>query len=658
MAARPAPSVDDVLEQLQQEIAAWCISWPDPLALDIAAAYDELAHLDAKEQSMLAAIIQIEDVDKPFRMCAVFTRTATPQFLQRQRIISGFAPRRQLLRSRALELSRDRLRPLTLTGLPVEVLRLVFREFEDKDWQDHGPGWEPHVRWSDISRSQTRRQALGNLRLVCRLFADLVAPMLCPVLSVHISQASLDRANIISRNPAIAAGVKGIRVYLDRRPREYAESIARFQKMHLAAVETMETSLADELSPYESGFHPINCGEASPAQIQRYGGLEKGVEACCEIGNDWSKYMASAPDGEPESEQVPLTEYQRALRKGHAEFRRMSDQQHRLLQDGAFANALAKAVARMPNARAVGFFEFYDKPPEEELEHALMTADYEALSQLLARSLEWRQIVAEGDGAIVATEECTLAWELPIALHKAGVSLAQVDLSFCLEYRSFSALNPPDDPAGAAWDDLAAACQDLESFVMSGTVLAPKSPRIKIPDIFSFVGAAVSRCGPRLRCLGIGFLNRASLGYCTGYYHTGPLLRTLPALPRVRELSLDSLALPHAALDAFCSGLGPDLADLYMSDVLLHGGGLADILDTLRGKMARAGSRGAVECLFSGLLGGEFEFLAVVEPAVFGDPEVEGCEVDPGATTRELMEAVAEYVQGSSDENPLRRGGG
>jgi len=94
------------------------------------------------------------------------------------------------LRSRAFELSRCRLRPLTPTDLPVEVLRLVFREFEDKDVWDHGPGWQARVQWAawgDIRRGQTRRQALGRFRLVCRLFAEIVAPMLFPILSVHVS---------------------------------------------------------------------------------------------------------------------------------------------------------------------------------------------------------------------------------------------------------------------------------------------------------------------------------------------------------------------------------------------------------------------------------------------------------------------------------------
>ena len=457
----------------------------------------------------------------------------------------------------------------------------------------------------------------------------------------------------------MAAGVKGIRVYLDRRPREYAESITRFQDVHLAAVGELESSFRGELELYESGVYSTERGEGGEEERWEWWELSQGVEACCLLRSEWSEYIGSAPNSEPETYHAPLTEYQEGLSKGYTEFRRIYDEQYRLLQHGTYANTLAAAVARMPNARSLGFFE-YDKPTEMELEDSLVTSDYEALSQLITRPLELEAILAEGEGAI-ASEDCTLAWELPIALHKAGVGLAQVDLRFCLQYRSFSALNPPnqtpaDHPAPAAWDDLAATYQNLESFDMGVTVLAPNVPKVKTPDIDNFLGAILSRCGPHLRLLRIDFTNVARGGYgVVGDYNTGPFLRTLPALPRIRELSLNSLALPHAALDAFCRGLGSELAYLAMFDVWLQGGDWADIVDTLRGKMATTRSRGAVECVFNGLLGGEF--MGVVEPAVLGDGEVDEYEVNRGEMHQELVDAVEGYVQGLLDENPLRNGG-
>ena len=108
--AEPAPSLDKTLEQMRQDLAAWCIARPDPSALSIGPVYEELACLDAKQKSLLPD----EDLDEHCgwhsqrKPAALVLRDAKPNEVSR-----GVAVRRHLLRSRALELSHGGLRPLT-----------------------------------------------------------------------------------------------------------------------------------------------------------------------------------------------------------------------------------------------------------------------------------------------------------------------------------------------------------------------------------------------------------------------------------------------------------------------------------------------------------------------------------------------------------------
>jgi len=77
--------------------------------------------------------------------------------------------------------------------------------------------------------STDRRQTIQSARQVCQLFNQLASPLLCPILQVQLDQASLDLANDISRNPLIAAGVRGIQAVLDYRPEELATDLSRLK---------------------------------------------------------------------------------------------------------------------------------------------------------------------------------------------------------------------------------------------------------------------------------------------------------------------------------------------------------------------------------------------------------------------------------------------
>ena len=505
------------LELLEHDVVAWCASRPDPSTLNIAAAYEELARLSAKEQS----------VRRWFR------HGRAPRM--RDELLGAFEPRRQLLRSRALDLSRGAVRPLKITDLPLEILRFVFDELRDYGLPKRLPqmGYRG-LAGSDctLDAARKRRRAIGPLRLVSRLFCELATPFMFPVLLVQLSQASLDFVDKISKHPGMAAGVRGIRIYLGYRPREYVDDIARFYDWR-----------RDQIQNRENLFRHIMRGALTP-----------------------------------------LTEYQELLiERGYAEFCRLHDEQNRLLEERTFVDALAAAMARMPNARSIAFVSVWDPGARRNLQKALVANDHEALSQFVTSPMDSVKMPSphgDVDVRMVGHRECTrLFWELPIALHRAGVALTELQLLSCPRYDSFV---PPVTRA-PAWDELAVACQNLETFTatLAGTphthAFIHLLPGAKNPRIDDYLGAVLSRCGPRLRCLKLSF---------RPLYRSDVFLQRLqaPGLPQLRELKLSGLVMQQATLIALCGSFGRELTNLELLDIVVDGRAWADAIDIIRGK--------------------------------------------------------------------------
>ena len=129
-------------------------------------------------------------------------------------------------------LLRDKRRPITVLNLPTDILCSIFDYFQDANAIAYGKlKWR--VKWRYGRRRDNdgtnHRQTIQSARLACRLFHQLASPLLCPILQVQLSQASLNRIDNISRSPLIAAGVRGIQVVLEYRPRELAEDLSRFK---------------------------------------------------------------------------------------------------------------------------------------------------------------------------------------------------------------------------------------------------------------------------------------------------------------------------------------------------------------------------------------------------------------------------------------------
>ncbi len=652
--AEPVTDLDKTLEQLRQDLAAWCIARPEPSALSIGAVYDELAHLDAKQQSLLPDKDLDEHCGWPPRPkpAALVLRHA-----KRDEARRGVAARRQLLRSRALELSRDGLRPLKIIDLPLEILHLIFDNFQhDAITEAARSDLRVDLSYYSVGEEERRRRTVQRLRLVCRRFCELATPLLFPILRVQLSQASLDFAHKVSKNPGMAAGVRGIRIWLGYRPKAYADSIARYTDVRLGPLKGLERRCRREYKQYERRDYngeSENEVEEEEEEGQAAAKLRQLLEECRRLRRAWSEYV---------DWRVHLGEATEILIKGYAEFRRLHQEQRRLLGGGNFAHSLASAVARMPNACLIAFVENWSDNEEPVL------GNPEALSQFMSSPLSWRQIENDRGDLDVDLDCARILWKLPIALHRVGAVMAGMQINNLPLSGNFSALHAQNEKTGApAWDELSAACQQLETFdVHTGGYQVTCDNDLPVHDkthMDNFLGAILSLCGPHLRLLSLDFfamsinIGRVGSNLHEGSHHSDSYFRRLQPTPRLRRLVLNHVELQQDTLNAFCENLGSNLSMLYMYDVNLHGGNWADAVDILRGKMAPAFGQRCGSCSLQRLQGGEFAragegFETERELDTNNEAGLLALGIDP--RVKRLWAATEKYIEGVLEHNPLR----
>ncbi|KAJ4289979.1 hypothetical protein N0V88_006780 [Collariella sp. IMI 366227] len=643
------PGLNKIIEQLRQEIGSWCKARPEASTLDLEGLYEELRQLDTKETSLLPKDNKNEYYNKYApKPAALMLRDA-----KRDEIVRGFDPRKQLLRSRALDLSRDKLQPRNITDLPVEILNNIFKDLQE----DAIPGDHQEVRWSGFTSntvySRKLRRAVGRIRLVCRTFCELTSQFMFPLIRLQVNQSSLGLLEKVSRNPRMAEGVKGFQISLGYRPQEYADDIAQFAAPLLVWLEKFTFDADCELDSYTSGVVPED--EIEEAEQTRLAALSDAVTTSRSMLSEWRSYLGAA------APRAAVTKHQKLLQRTHAEYRRLHLEQHQLLRDGTFAVRVAQAAARMSYARSISFVDSWDEGYWDFWKEFL---NHKQPSRTMLFPARWTDLE---DHARVAPEISTakLLWQLPIAMRKASAPLREIDINVFPRYSNFSMLRPVNQAGEPVWDELAKACEQLRVLEVSvgnetGIRYFPLAGEDKA-NIDGFLSSILSRCSQTLRILE---LDITPLGVNTGtgtdvqesYYHVGAILGVLGGLPKFRRVYLNSVDLDQSDLDALTTKVGPSFEDLDMFRVrLLNGGSWADTIDTWRQRVAEAAkhslgpkqnSRWRVEV--SHLLGG---CLDESRPRrwtswYFGE--------EGSGETEILGDEIKKYVSGQRETNPLR----
>ncbi|PYI33354.1 hypothetical protein BP00DRAFT_444633 [Aspergillus indologenus CBS 114.80] len=243
-----------------------------------------------------AALSKIENTDQyivAWEAAAGTGPAANIRHREGRRLRYKLDDKRKVLRTAANELSRDKIRRLTLLEMPAEVLLKAFEYFRHPGVEPGLVGWF----WSELNENehsyQRERQNLFDARLVCRAFEACASPILFSFVVVSLSQASLARFVALSRCPGLARAVRGVLIRLPYRPPELAADFIRFYEHRL------------RLEPAD------------------YAGLTG-------------------------------SEHHAAFHRAHAGYCRAHEEQHQLFASGDFVRTVAESVGRMPNVITMG----------------------------------------------------------------------------------------------------------------------------------------------------------------------------------------------------------------------------------------------------------------------------------------------------------------
>ncbi|KAJ4322532.1 hypothetical protein N0V84_004778 [Fusarium piperis] len=463
--------------------------------------------------------------------------------------------------------------PANLVHLPTDILVQILDHFRNRDVVD-----EDRIKWDRLC-GQSPDQSICNLRLTCRRLHNLASPLLFPVVEVGLGNKSLCRVQELLGNRHIASGVVGLRVILEYRPAELAADLAKFVKVKGDA-------LVDILdSPGRLATLSMTFGQGS-ADFERASAEQ--THSRTAMRQAWDNSIRGQ-DGHELDEQA-LT-YQRILLQSHEKYSILHAEQLSLIEDGTFVNTLASLLPKGQQPLSLSIRGTrYDDDGEYMDNYYDVFENPDALCDFLTDPHAWA-LLDHMDGEVSLTQ-AKIVSELPIALHKAGVSLKYFQLA-CLPVRSnFSAICPGFDisPDAAAWHDLQAACQQLKEFELVGlgneyhkaqTVYIPPEDRDFIKAYLSAVLSSQYLESVEANLSGFGLVDRGS-----GLTEPYPLASIFASIswPCIRYLDIKGMAFTQEELERLCLDLGPSLGDLYLDMINLFDGSWARTLDILRDK--------------------------------------------------------------------------
>ncbi|KAK0666948.1 hypothetical protein QBC41DRAFT_348353 [Cercophora samala] len=504
-------------------------------------------------------------------------------------------------------------RSLKLSDLPPEILTEIVQHFN------------PYDRTYPGSRETEMLAMIRNLRLVNRLFCDLSTPLLLRTVHIDISQASLDNLGPIFANPKIAAAIRAVKINMNYRPKIMAEDIQVFGKSRLKVLKDESHSCGWYLEPYtcfgarpdvdtpielwgrgyyrvydfKESWQPLigddeedygfddeeterSDDSESEGQDEDSAHEEQaGVDFIQETNNTQQSLphedMGEAAEAKQEEKSTISQVDQQAdqllddnaqlLLRGHEEFRRLHEEQYRLVANGLFVEAVTSALKNMPHVESLAFYnkrmeDYYslyskEQRPKDTFIPVLLLSN-DALSAWLPSALSWT--TAEDDCPGKGHHfPARLLTELPIAIHKAKAapSLASLTIDSFPCSKDHDMITPPSDSLGGSnarascFDELRAACQSIEKIEFNGpsggACITPADDAKEYID--NFIVSVVS--SPRLRDLKLDF---QFLKGQNSPYEFGPAAVKLPPMPLLNNFTLRHVKMDQPPTEALFRG--------------------------------------------------------------------------------------------------------
>ncbi|KFY61422.1 hypothetical protein V496_05010 [Pseudogymnoascus sp. VKM F-4515 (FW-2607)] len=519
------------------------------------------------------------------------------------------------------EYPRDKSRPMHILHLPADILLGIFDHLHNCE------NFQRHIRDDDEIKT------IQSARLVCSLFNRLASPFLLPSLTVQLDQTSLERADMISRTPLIAAGVRTIYAVLHYCPKELADDLSRYKLQREEDLNSLSGSCAWQSAGSRRG------GE-------EYIILQKAIDDYYAITSAWTEYIRQ-PDVASTDEDT--LRYQEILRQGYEAFRQKHEEQVRLIMDGSFVATLASAISRMRRCTSLYFVDevhFLDYLNRLADDPSRMSTHPNELPLLMTAPLDWQTVEGLERGAELLPAK--ILSELPIAIHKAGATIPNIIVRCFPTANNYPMLRPGHDPNNPAWLDLRAASQHLTELYFTPGQPSLRDHHLRPEELSTmdqYFGAIISGQDIEKTNLHFPRLNIDD----GGLYCIDTIFATVN-WPRLKELIISYVSLNQGTLENFFRKLdGARVERIYLYDVELLDGSWAGMLDLLRERVASRCLDGKCEVKFSMLIGGEFEKRILTKTRSWEIVK------EPHEVSKLIAQAQS-FVSGVGLQNPLRVG--
>ncbi|CAG9990913.1 unnamed protein product [Clonostachys byssicola] len=498
-------------------------------------------------------------------------------------------------------------KPSSLTDLPIDILVYLLDNFLHlEEWRKDKLNWDEP--WG-VHAATEGLQTIQNLRQVCRLFHDLVSPLLCRRLRIHLDPQSLDQARGILRNRAIASGVRGVRVAIPYRPKELALNLSSFVDVRLKQLAEPYHEIMSILDTRWMNGDPDDTQdeESFPRERKNYHDILfswRPRETSTEDAADSGAFVYKTHKIEP----AVRDEYKQILLQGHEIFRERYEAQQKLIETGLFVETIADLIRQIPNTVSLSLVDRFPPKSYRERKDISLLVNKEELLPFLTSPFNWSDLWTMPDPPQLIPAR--ILTELPIAIHKSGRSLRHLHLGCIPVEHGFEQLDPGTD--GFSWSQLREACQQLEVFDLKGPQmnLLPFRPEsIPLPSrqfLVEFFGAILSSnklqdVNLGLLCLGVNNGRDNDREWCP----LGAIFRNI-SWPNIRKVRVSDIGFSQDELDQFCSGLGFGLEKLSLGSFQLRSGSWVDAIDMLHERVAVRHATPGFWCYFSGMIGGEF----------------------------------------------------
>lgn len=477
-------------------------------------------------------------------------------------------------------------RSLHILDFPNEILYAII------DAMDKTPLRYYHTR-SDMSSNP-----VINFRMTCKRFCDIASHLLVRSVKVNFTEASISHLEEISEHPTISKGIQVVEVYLTFFSRELSQSFKMFVK-HFAKglLEHME----------------IEYGTQS-----NYGGRRAWLEGLWEAKNvqkSWNRILKpkrarKLDPWEFDDDDSPLDKEEDAahsilLKEAHRDYQRLYAEQEAIRKNGKLVQAVAAAMARMPNARTLDIADVPSQFPREihwNIPTRPGVGVYEAYYKVMREPMSGHQANRRD---LEPTNLYPTLIQFPLAVHRARVFLDSFKVV------AVGMKNSNDLLSNAKTrEELTSAMQRLKEFRFRGSPLIEYSRGQ--PEMTEHLDGFLKSC------INTSSLEDLDLDPCgrdaphmmdedEDMYEL-PFVCLAPELhisrKKLRSVNLWGAKFRSDEMISLLSSLPSKMESLFLSDVRLTHGTWEEVLDAMR-KKTYVSNDGGDGLFLADLRGGE-----------------------------------------------------